>query len=135
MMEPRSDIIWNVATAVPPRALLPMMSATAACCGELCHAGCRTGQEGAGEEEREPGHQSDRDRRQAGYGQSLQSGAGDVRSGPTAAHWESPRRRCRRRKWRVPLRPSPARDAILSDEQRHKRHPQAEYRPSGGEAG
>ena len=34
-MAPKSDIIWNVATAVPPRALLPTMSATAACCGEM----------------------------------------------------------------------------------------------------
>ena len=34
-MTPKSDIIWNVATAVPPRDLLPTMSATAACCGEM----------------------------------------------------------------------------------------------------
>src|SRR4029077_4558609 len=32
---PKSAIIWYVATAVPPRALLPMMSAPAACCGEV----------------------------------------------------------------------------------------------------
>src|SRR5690606_17003372 len=33
MIEPKSAIIWNVATAVPPRDLLPTTSATAACCG------------------------------------------------------------------------------------------------------
>jgi hypothetical protein len=33
-IEPKSAIIWNEATAVPPRDLLPTTSATAACCGE-----------------------------------------------------------------------------------------------------
>ncbi len=33
-IDPKSAIIWNVATAVPPRDLLPTTSATAACCGE-----------------------------------------------------------------------------------------------------
>lgn len=35
VIAPQSDIIWNAATAVPARVLLPRMSATAACCGAL----------------------------------------------------------------------------------------------------